>query len=171
LALVRRFPIVCRFEVARRFAVVRRFAVARRFTDRRFFPDERDVAARFLRFAISSSCWWKFFNKENLPAKRVGSAPCRFVFLFVIAECFFEMPNYLGGLLEHIRKLQLIYLSYILSQTILYFPQGLLHFPDMVARATFSYTDHLKLLPLRPCKYQPLLTGDRSRIATRNGPL
>jgi hypothetical protein len=52
LALVRRFPVVRRFEVTRRFAVVHRFAVARRFTGRRFFRDERDVAARFLRFAI-----------------------------------------------------------------------------------------------------------------------
>ena len=52
LALVRRFPVVRRFDVARRFAVVRRFAVARRFTGLRFFRDERDVAARFLRFAI-----------------------------------------------------------------------------------------------------------------------
>ena len=52
LLLVRRFPLVRRFEVARRFAVVRGFAVVRRFTGRRFFRDERDVAARFLRFAI-----------------------------------------------------------------------------------------------------------------------
>jgi hypothetical protein len=52
LELVRRFPVARRFEVARRFAVVRRFAVARRFTGRRFFRDEREVAARFLRFAI-----------------------------------------------------------------------------------------------------------------------
>ena len=50
------------------------------------------------------------------------------------------MPNYLGGLLEHSLKLRLIYLDYILSQTILYFPQSLLHFPDMVARITSSYT-------------------------------
>jgi hypothetical protein len=59
LALVRRFPVVRRFEVVRRFAavrclaVLRRFAVVRRFTVVRFFRKERDVAARFLRFAIS----------------------------------------------------------------------------------------------------------------------
>jgi hypothetical protein len=52
LKLVRRFLVVRGFEVARRFAVVRRFAVARRFTGRRFFRDEREVAVRFLRFAI-----------------------------------------------------------------------------------------------------------------------
>ena len=52
LAFVRRFPVVRRFEVARRFVVVRRFAGVRRFTGRRFFRDEREVAARFLRFAI-----------------------------------------------------------------------------------------------------------------------
>jgi hypothetical protein len=52
LALGRRFPVVRRFEVARRFVVVRRFAGVRRFTGRRFFRDEREVAARFLRFAI-----------------------------------------------------------------------------------------------------------------------
>jgi hypothetical protein len=57
LALVRRFPVVRRFDVARRFAVVRRFAVERRFTSVSFFRNERDVAARFLRFAISfASC-------------------------------------------------------------------------------------------------------------------
>ena len=52
LALVRRFPVVRRFEVVRRFAAVRRFPVVRRFTVVRFFREERDVAARFLRFAI-----------------------------------------------------------------------------------------------------------------------
>jgi hypothetical protein len=77
------------------------------------------------------------------------SAPRRFIFLFIIAERFFEMPNYLGGLLEHSLKLRLIYLDYILSQTILYFPQSLLHFPDMVAQITSSYTNHLKLLICR----------------------
>jgi hypothetical protein len=43
-----------RFAAGRRLAlaVVRRFEVVRRFTGRRFFRDERDVAARFLRFAI-----------------------------------------------------------------------------------------------------------------------
>ena len=51
-ALVRRFLVVRRFEVARRFTVVRRFAVVRLFTGRRFFRDEREIAARFLRFAI-----------------------------------------------------------------------------------------------------------------------
>ena len=52
LALVRRFPVVRRFVVARRFAIVRRFAVERRFASVPFFRDERDVAARFLRFAM-----------------------------------------------------------------------------------------------------------------------
>jgi hypothetical protein len=51
-ALVRRFLVVRRFEVARRFPVVRLFAVVRLFSGRRFFRDEREVAARFLRFAI-----------------------------------------------------------------------------------------------------------------------
>jgi hypothetical protein len=69
-ALVRCFPVVRRFEVGRRFAVVRRFAAVRRFTCFRFFRDERDVAARFLRFAIVGSCWGKYSSKENLPAKR-----------------------------------------------------------------------------------------------------
>jgi hypothetical protein len=52
LVPVRRFTVVRRFDIARRFAVVRRFAAERRFTGRRFFRDERDVAARFLRFAM-----------------------------------------------------------------------------------------------------------------------
>jgi hypothetical protein len=52
LVLVRRFTVVRRFEVARRFPLVRCFAAVRRFTGRRFFRDERDVAERFLRFAI-----------------------------------------------------------------------------------------------------------------------
>jgi hypothetical protein len=52
LAVVRRFLVVRRFEVARRFVVVRRFTGVRRFIGRRFFRDEREVAARFLRFAI-----------------------------------------------------------------------------------------------------------------------
>src|SRR5262245_24516734 len=101
----------------------------------------------------------------------VFGGSCRFASLFVIAECFFQMPNYLGGLLEHSLELRLIYLDYILSQTILYFPQSLLHFSDIVARITFRCTNHFKApdLPVRPREYQPLLTGDRSRIATRNG--
>jgi hypothetical protein len=69
-ALVRRFPVVRRFEVARRFAVFRCFAMVRRFSGFRFFRDERDVAARFLRFAIVGSCWGKYFSKENFLAKR-----------------------------------------------------------------------------------------------------
>ena len=51
-ALVRRFPVVRGFEVARRFAVFRCFEVARRLTGFRLFRDEREVAARFLRFAM-----------------------------------------------------------------------------------------------------------------------
>ena len=69
-ALVRRFPVVRGFEVARRFVVFRCFEVVRRFTGFRFFRDEREVAARFLRFAIVGSCWGKYSSKENLPAKR-----------------------------------------------------------------------------------------------------
>jgi hypothetical protein len=45
LTLVRRL-------VGRRLAVVRRLAAVRRFAGVRFFRDEREVAARFLRFAI-----------------------------------------------------------------------------------------------------------------------
>jgi hypothetical protein len=52
LALVRRFPVVRRFEVAPRLPEVRRFEGVRRFTCVRFFRAEREVAARFLRFAI-----------------------------------------------------------------------------------------------------------------------
>jgi hypothetical protein len=52
LALVPRLVAVRRLAVVRRFVVVRRFAVVRRFTGVRFFRDEREVAARFLRFAI-----------------------------------------------------------------------------------------------------------------------
>jgi hypothetical protein len=69
-ALVRRFPVVRGFEVARRFAVFRCFEVVRRFTGFRFFRDEREVAARFLRFAIVGSCSGKHFSKENSRAKR-----------------------------------------------------------------------------------------------------
>ena len=52
LAIGRRFAAGRLFALVRRFPVVRRFAVVRRFTGRRFFRDEREVAARFLRFAI-----------------------------------------------------------------------------------------------------------------------
>ena len=52
LALVPRLVAVRRLAVVRRFVVVRRFGVVRRFTGVRFFRDEREVAARFLRFAI-----------------------------------------------------------------------------------------------------------------------
>ena len=55
LALVRRFAVVRRFEVAPRFPEVRRFEVVPRFAGVRFFRDEREVAARFLRFAMSPS--------------------------------------------------------------------------------------------------------------------
>jgi hypothetical protein len=75
-ALVRRSPVVCRFEVARRFAVFRRFAMVRRLSGFRLLRDERDVAARFLRFAIVGSCWGKYFSKENFLAKR-GQRPGR----------------------------------------------------------------------------------------------
>jgi hypothetical protein len=51
--VVRRFEVVRRIAAVRCLAVLRRFAVVRRFTGVRFFRDERDVAARFLRFAIS----------------------------------------------------------------------------------------------------------------------
>jgi hypothetical protein len=63
-ALVRRFPVVRRFEVARRFAVFRCLAMVRRFSGFRFFRDERDVAARFLRFAIVGSCWGSTLAKK-----------------------------------------------------------------------------------------------------------
>ena len=66
-ALVRRFLVVRGFEVALRFAVFRCFEVVRRFTGFRFFRDEREVAARFLRFAPVGG---KYSSKENLPAKR-----------------------------------------------------------------------------------------------------
>jgi hypothetical protein len=52
LALVRRFPVVRRFEVVPRLPEVRRFEVVPRFAGVCFFRDEREVAARFLRFAI-----------------------------------------------------------------------------------------------------------------------
>jgi hypothetical protein len=51
--VVRRFEVVRRIAAVRCLAVLRRFAVVRRFTGVRFFRDEREVAARFLRFAIS----------------------------------------------------------------------------------------------------------------------
>jgi hypothetical protein len=69
-ALVRCFPVVRGFEVARRFAVFLCFEVVRRFSGFGLFRDEREVAARFLRFAIVGSCWGKYSSKENLPAKR-----------------------------------------------------------------------------------------------------
>ena len=49
------FPSVRRFAVVRRFPEVRRFEVVPRFAGVRFFRDEREVAARFLRFAMSPS--------------------------------------------------------------------------------------------------------------------
>ena len=69
-ALIRRFPVVRGFEVARRFAVFRCFEVVGRFTGFRFFRDEREVAARFLRFAIVGSCSGRHSNKEKMNAKR-----------------------------------------------------------------------------------------------------
>jgi hypothetical protein len=44
--------LVLRFPALRRFAVVRRLVVVWRLAAGRFFRDERDVVARFLRFAI-----------------------------------------------------------------------------------------------------------------------
>jgi hypothetical protein len=52
LGLVPRLVAVRRLAVVRRFVVVRRLAVVRRFACVRFFRDDREVAARFLRFAI-----------------------------------------------------------------------------------------------------------------------
>ena len=94
---------------------------------------------------------------------------CGFVFPFVIAERFFQMPNYLGGLLEHSLKLRLIYLDYILSQTILCFPQSLLHFPDMVARITFSYTKKMSRSLLNIAKRSlPILMLSGVSLASKN---
>src|ERR1700722_4021109 len=73
-ALVRRFPVVRGFEVARRFAVFRCFEVVRRFTGFRFFRNEREVAARFLRFAIVASCSGKHFSKENCAKRGLRAA-------------------------------------------------------------------------------------------------
>ena len=47
-----RLTLVRRLVAVRRLAVVRRLAAVRRFAGVRFFRDEREVAARFLRFAI-----------------------------------------------------------------------------------------------------------------------
>jgi hypothetical protein len=52
LALVPRLVAVRPLAVVRRFVVVRRFGVVRRFTGVRLFREERELAARFLRFAI-----------------------------------------------------------------------------------------------------------------------
>src|SRR5262249_43187948 len=58
IGAVRRLAADCTFALVRRFVAVRRlavvcgFAAARRFNGARFFRDKRDVAARFLRFAI-----------------------------------------------------------------------------------------------------------------------
>ena len=58
LGAVRRLAADCTFALVRRFVAVRRlavfcgFAVVLRFNGARFFRDKRDVAARFLRFAI-----------------------------------------------------------------------------------------------------------------------
>jgi hypothetical protein len=58
LEAFRRFAADCflalarRFVAGRRFAVVRGFAAVRRLAAVRVFRDEREVAARFLRFAI-----------------------------------------------------------------------------------------------------------------------
>ena len=49
----RRLAPVRGLVAVRRFAVVRRLAVVRRFSGVRFFRVEREVAARFLRFAMS----------------------------------------------------------------------------------------------------------------------
>jgi hypothetical protein len=48
----RRLALVRGLVAVRRFAAVPRLAAVRRFNGIRFFPAERDVAERFLRFAI-----------------------------------------------------------------------------------------------------------------------
>jgi hypothetical protein len=45
-------PLTRRLLPERRFAGVRRFAAARRFAGVRLFRDERELDARFFRFAI-----------------------------------------------------------------------------------------------------------------------
>jgi hypothetical protein len=52
--------------------------------------------------------------------RRSDASMPRLASLFVITECFLQMSNYLGGLLEHRLKLRLVYLDYILSQTALF---------------------------------------------------
>jgi len=52
LAIPRRLLLVRRFEVDRRLVTVRRFAALARLTGRFFFRDERELVARFFRFAM-----------------------------------------------------------------------------------------------------------------------
>ena len=51
-AVGRRFGAERRLALVRRFVAVRRLAALRRFDVDRFFRDDREVAARFLRFAM-----------------------------------------------------------------------------------------------------------------------
>ena len=51
----RRFGVERRLALVRRLVVVRHLAALGRFGVDRFLRDEREVAARFLRFAISTS--------------------------------------------------------------------------------------------------------------------
>jgi hypothetical protein len=62
----RRLPLVRRSVAVRRLAVRRRFAVVRRFTCAGFFRAEREVAARFLPFAI---CCLRFGAPSTLLKK------------------------------------------------------------------------------------------------------
>jgi hypothetical protein len=70
-----RLALVRRLVAVRRLAVVRRFAVVPRFTCARFFRAEREIAARFLRFAIcpllSRASLYHFLAKKE---RRGGQA-------------------------------------------------------------------------------------------------
>ena len=77
-AAVRRLALVRRLVAVRRLAVVRRFAVVRLFTCARFFRAEREVAARFLRFAIcrlpggAGTLSKKIFSQRGAPKRHNG---------------------------------------------------------------------------------------------------
>src|SRR5262249_39274094 len=74
LGAVRRLAADCTFALVRRFVAVRRlafvcgFAAVRRFNGARFFRDKRDVAARFLRFAIGC-----FLSEISILSKKICS--------------------------------------------------------------------------------------------------